>query len=77
MAKRKIAFNKLKKELRANGVKFTSTKNWELNLPFEPGQEMIGNLIAVCRKHNLVNWHIIFSEPTEKRKKPKTKVYWK
>ena len=67
-------FKDFKKELK--DIKFKSKKDWEIFLPYGAERETVQSVIGFCRKHMIVDWHIIFPSPTEKEPEPDIRIYW-
>jgi hypothetical protein len=70
----KIEFKDFQKEIK--GIKYRSKKDWEMFLPFNTSKEDIQTIIDQCRKDNITNWHIIYSEVNDKIPEPEIKIYW-
>ena len=71
-----VTFKQIKREIKkCIDSPVTSTKEWEILLP-HGSQHNIQKVISVCRKHEAVDWHIIFTKATEKRPTPKIRMYW-
>ena len=69
-------WEQLLKALKERSIKFKSTKEWELYLPYNVTNDHIWGIMAVCRELLTPNWHIIFPEPTDKNKEPDVHVWW-
>ena len=66
-----MTFSKVKKVLKEGGVKFTSTKSWEIYItPKNRTRENIQAFLMACRNPDMCNWHIEFPE------KGKAKAWW-
>ena len=69
-----MSFNDFKKELK--DIKYRSEKDWEIFLPFNTKREKIQFIIDKCREYLLIDWHIIYTEVTEKIPEPEIFMWW-
>jgi len=67
-------FKNFKKEFK--GIKLKSNSDWEIFLPYSTKTEEVQSIVGICRKHLIVDWHIIFSEPTDENPEPDIRMYW-
>jgi len=69
-----LKFNEFKKLLK--GIKFKVVKEWNITLPHHTPRETIQNILDLCRENMLLDWHVIYPEPTGKDPEPEIKIYW-
>ena len=67
-------FKEFEKELK--DIKFKSKNEWEIFLPFNTEQKTIQSVIDISKHHMLINWHVIFTDPTDKKPEPDIRIYW-
>ena len=58
------------------GVRFRVVDAWSFGLPFGTDREKIQIIIDICRDNLIVDWHIVYVQPTEAVPEPEISIYW-
>lgn len=69
-----MKFDEFQKLLK--GIKYRVIQEWDIALPFNTDQETIQKILDICREHLLVDWHVVYPDPTELTPEPETNMYW-
>ena len=69
-----MKFKEFEKHLK--GIPYTASDEWTIDLPHGTKQEVIQKVIDICKDLLIIDWHIIYPEPTEFCPEPRITIYW-
>ena len=69
-----MKFEEFHKKLES--IKHEVIGKWDISLPFDTTSETIQKIIHICRENFIVEWHIIYKNPTNMIPEPAINIYW-